>query len=96
MNFKVSFNPFLKSLAHLGAHWDQIQLSCGARLKRKKSVCNLSLYSRCHLNTAQAFVSARVKILCRRNKDYFGALSERLTLCGISLRQCSTEKMDSG
>lgn len=81
-----------KSLAHLGAHRDRIKLPRGAVLKRKECVGDRSSYSRCHLGTAQPFVSVRVKILYRRSEDYFGALSERLTLCGISVRQCSTEK----
>lgn len=75
----------LKSLAHLSAHWDGIKLPCGTVLKRKECVGDLSLYSRRHLGIAQPFVSIRVKILYRRNKDYFEGLSERLTLCGISV-----------
>lgn len=75
----------LKSLAQLGAHWDGIKLPCGTVLKRKACVGDLSLYSRRHFGMAQPFVSVRVKILYRRSEDYLEALSERLTLSGISV-----------
>lgn len=81
-----------KSLAHLGAHWDRIKLPCGTGLKRKECVGDLSLYSRCHLSVALPFVYVRGKILYRRSKDYFGALSERLTLCGISVWDSAAKK----
>lgn len=51
-----------------------------------------SLYSRRHLGTAQPFVSGRVKILYRRSKDYFEAVSESLTLCGISVGDSAAKR----